>query len=308
MTGKVNPLNAISNTNDYRPYQSYGDIWLSGHGSYANYDSLQANLHRAGRSSGLSLMNYTFSKVLGIHENYSGNGSSDGSTVNPFNMSQNYRLLAYNHAQIFNAGYYIKLPSPIHSNFVLKGIVNGWQLSGTTSYQTGAPIQPNTGGNLNTYYGNTTVNGVQTQASPTSYLGSNAAGLVLVPQFTCNTGANLKSGQYFNPSCFAPPAPGTNGTLMWPNIHGPGYFNSDLTLSKRFKFGEHNALELRGSAFNFLNHPNPQFGLGGNGDPSLNFSNSANNLTQTNQNATTTGTPAHTVGDRLVEFAAKFYF
>ena len=87
--------------------------------------------------------------------------------------------------------------------------------------------------------------------------------LVLEPQLVCNPGANLKSGQYFNPACFAPPNPGQNGTLIWPIFHGPAYFDSDLTLSKRFKITERQAVEFRVSAFNFLNHPNPQFGLGG---------------------------------------------
>lgn len=307
VTGILNPLNSISNTNDYRPYQSYGDTWLSGHGSYANYNSLQASLQR--QTGPISFTaNYTYSKVLGIRENYSGNGSSDGNTMDPFNIQSNYGVLAYNHTQIFNSGYFWQLPSPVHGNPFLKGAVNGWQLSGIASLQTGAPIQPNTNGNLNAYYGNTTVNGASVQPSPTSYLGSNAPGLVLAPVLTCNPGANLKSGQYFNPGCFAPPAPGTNGTLIWPNIHGPAYFDADMTLSKKFTITERQSVEFRMSAFNFLNHPNPQFGLGGNSDISLNFSTTGNVLSNTNQNATTTGKPLHTVGDRLVEFAVKYYF
>ncbi len=43
-TGKVNPIyEANFPTNDYRPLQNYGDIWIAGHGSYANYNSLQAS-------------------------------------------------------------------------------------------------------------------------------------------------------------------------------------------------------------------------------------------------------------------------
>jgi hypothetical protein len=218
-------------------------------------------------------------------------------------------VLAYNHTQIFNVSSFIKLPSPMHGNFLLKGVVNGWQLSNITQIQTGAPIQFNTNGNLNAFYGKTTVDGISgVQPSAQTYLGSSATGLVLVPQLVCNPGANLKSGQYFNPNCFAPPAPGTNGTLMWPNIHGPAYFDSDLTLSKRFNIAEHKSLEFRASAFNFLNHPNPAFGLGGNSDISLNFANSAGNLTNSNTNTSTSGTPLHTAGNRVVEFAAKFYF
>jgi hypothetical protein len=316
VTGVVNPIYNIPNTNEYRPLQSYGDIWLAGHGSYANYNSLQASVQK--QSGPLTfLVNYTFGKVMGIREWFSGNGASDGVTVDPFNIKNNYGVLGYNHTHIFNAAYVWNLPKPIHNNWILSGVVNGWQLSGTTSFQTGAPIQPNTNGTLNASFGNVTYgtdssgNTIKAGVGPQTWLGSNAKSLMLVPVLTCDPGKNLKSGYYFNPNCFGVPAQGTNGTLVWPNIHGPAYFNSDLALSKNFRVTEHQSLQLRFSAFNFLNHPNPEFNAdGGNTDLALNFGAGGQNnlLTQTNQSTTTTGKPAHTVGDRLVEFAIKYYF
>jgi hypothetical protein len=95
---------------------------------------------------------------------------------------------------------------------------------------------------------------------------------------------------------------------VWPNIHGPAFFEADLNLMKNFKITENQKIQFRMSAFNFLNRPNPQFGAGGNGDLTLNFQGAGGLLTQTNQNASTTGFPAHSVGDRLVEFAVKYYF
>jgi hypothetical protein len=311
LTGVVNPAYNIPNAGDYRPFQTYGDIDVSKHGSYANFNSFQASAKKTAGPVSM-FVNYTFGKVLGIRDNYSGNGSSAGSTVDPFNMQNNYGVLGYNHSQIFNAAYVYNLPKPIHGNRMLEGVVNGWQLSGTTSWQTGAPIQPNTSGTLNATWGQIQVPGAAAGTyegvGTASYLGSNASLLALVPQLVCNPGANLKSGQYFNPSCFAPPAFGSNGTTVWPNIHGPAYFNSDLTLSKSFKLTETQKVQFRMSAFNFLNHPNPQFGLGGNNDISLSFVGPNNLLSQANTNSQTTGKPLHTTGDRLVEFAVKYYF
>jgi len=40
----------------------------------------------------------------------------------------------------------------------------------------------------------------------------------------------------------------------------------------------------------------------------LNFKNAAGFLTQTNQNADTTGKPLYTVGRRVIEFAVKYMF
>ena len=39
-------------------------------------------------------------------------------------------------------------------------------------------------------------------------------------------------------------------------FRAPGAFNLDLSLSKRFRFGDRYALQLRFEAFNVLNHAN----------------------------------------------------
>ncbi|MBV9678698.1 MAG: TonB-dependent receptor [Acidobacteriaceae bacterium] len=314
ITGVINPIyQANFPTGDYRPLQSYGDIWMVGHGSYANYNSLQASWQKqAGPVTFLA--NYTFGKVLGIRDNVSTNGPSAGNTVNPFNVRANYGVLGYDHTHIFNAAYVWKMPSFVHGNAFLAGTVNGWQLSGTTQLQSGAPIQPNTNGNLNANYGNVTINGNLVGVGANSWLGSNAPGLALVPLLTCDPRTGLKSGQYFNPSCFTVPAQGQNGTLIWPYIHGPAFFNSDLAIYKNFnlsRFKEGQSVQLRFSAFNFLNHPNKQFNLNGNTDTSLNFSvptDPNHALSLTNTNASTTGAPLYKTGFRIVEFAIKYYF
>lgn len=310
LTGQVIPITQGGfPTNDFRPFQTYGDINLVTHGTYANYNSLQLTLQK--QSGPVTFFaNYTFGKVLGIRDNYSGNGPSAGNTVDPFNMRNNYGVLAYDHTQIFNAAYVWALPSPVHNNAFLSGAVNGWKISGVTQLQSGAPIQPLENGTMNVSYGNTIINGVQTGVGAQSWLGSNAADLQLVPMVTCDPRSGLKSGQYFNPACFTPPPQGSNGTLIWPYIHGPAFINSDLALFKSFKLTERQRVELRFSAFNFLNHPNKQFNVNGNGDTSLSFGTggSQNLMGPTNTNKQTTGFPLYRVGDRLVEFAAKYYF
>jgi len=194
---------------------------------------------------------------------------------------------------------------------VLGGIANGWVLSGITQLQSGAPIQGNTNGNLNVSWGcvnHLNPDGTTTCAgySAQNQLGTNA--LSIQPRVTCDPRSGLQSGQYFNPNCFAPPIPGTQGDIIWPYIKGPGFFNSDLAIYKRFTFKEHQKVELRFSAFNWLNHPLRQFNAGGNSDIHLNFADTNGGLTQLNQNALTTGSPIFSVGRRVVEFTAKYNF
>jgi len=298
------------NATDFKPYLNYQDIYLQTHGSYAKYNSLQMSWQK--QSGPVTfLTNYTFSKVLGIWDGQTSNGAGNGSTVDPFNLKNDYGPLGYDHTHILNLAYVWNLPKPIHNAAALKEIVNGWQLSGYTTYQSGAPLQPNSGGNLNTQYNPpsgftvTMPNGLLSTAINTStWLGSNAYN-VLMPVLTCNPGSNLKPGYFFNPKCFAVAPYGQQGTLRWPYLRGPGYFNSDLALFKNFRITESQSFQLRISAQNFLNHPLRQFGLGGNtNDISLHFE----ALNGTNTNTTTTGKPLLTTGQRQMTFAFKYFF
>jgi hypothetical protein len=308
LTGVTNsPFSSSFPTNDYYLYHNYpGGLQLFSHGGYTNYNAFITTWQKqTGRTTFTT--NYTFSKVMGTRDGQSFNGNIAGSAEWPYALGPNYGTLAYDHTHIFNAAYVVNLPSPIHGNKFAGGVVNGWEFSGITQLQSGPPLQTNTGANtnadLNTTYGNTS-------AGPTSastYLGTSS--MPLLPVLTCDPRKGLSSGQYFNPNCFAPPAPGQIGEIIWPYIHGPALFNSDLSLYKNFRIREKQKVQLRFEAFNFLNHPLPEFNAtGNNADDSLRFSNSAGLLTTTNQNADTTGKPLFTVNRRVIEFAVRYMF
>jgi carboxypeptidase family protein len=297
---------------DFRPY-NYGNIQVNTHGSYANYNALQTSWQKQTGRATLNF-NYTFSKTLGLRDGETDNGTgANGALVDSFNLRNNYGVLGYDRTHIFNATYIVNLPSPLKGDGfgerIGKQVVNGWVVSGLTQWQSGAPIQTATGGNLNAVYPGSLSTGL--------LLGSNV-NVPTVPVLTCNPKSGLTSGQYFNPSCFtAPTTQGQNGTLVWPYIKGPAYFNSDLGLFKDFKITERQTLEFRIEAFNFLNHPLKDFTKAQSdlqlsfvcGSSSLCTPNSAfNNLSMTNTNASLTGKPLYTVGRRVMEFALKYSF
>ena len=65
--------------------------------------------------------------------------------------------------------------------------------------------------------------------------------------------------QILNPKAFEAPAPGQLSNLGRNAFRGPGLYNADISLSRRFrlaKLGESGCLTIRADAFNLLNHAN----------------------------------------------------
>jgi hypothetical protein len=330
---------------DYRPLQSYQNVFLLSHLAYSYYNSLQVSFTKQ-TGPVTFLTNYTFSKVLGIRDGGSNNGPGNGTGPDPFNIRNDYGPLAYDHTHILNLVYNWALPSPIHgSSFgdrVGAQAINGWKLSGYTTYQSGAPLQLSTGESINATYASgltvptinhpnlpnnalTLPNGLlATSVNTSSYFGTNAYN-VLVPALTCDPTKGLAKGQYFNPKCFTTPAFGTQGAVNMPYMRNPAYFDNDLGIYKDFHITPSRYIQFRASATNWLNHPLKQFGLAGNSDQSLNFQQTSNatcagcvnadgtpiqviSISPTNTNTLTTGKPAFENGSRFVTLAAKFYF
>jgi hypothetical protein len=299
VTGVIPCVRGVScnnpNTSDYFKYTSYSDVYVMTHGSHSTYNSLQATWTRAVKPV-VVVANYTFGKVLGTFDGISGNGQDNSGTVDGTDINKNYGVESYDHTHIFNLAYSLDVPKLTH-NRGLGQALNGWTLSGWTGVQSGTPLESNAAG-FNVQY----PSGISNQ----SYLGTNA--INLMPNLTCDPRKNLKSGTYFNTACFSAPSPGTNGTEMWPFIHGPSVINSDMSLFKTFQLSESKRIQFRLQAYNFLNHPNSAFTVQNSGDLQLNFGTSAGQLSPTNTNTYTTGKPEFTVGNRLVELAVKFYF
>jgi hypothetical protein len=308
--------------NDYRPLVNYQAIKLYQHGGYANYNSLQVSAQK--QSGNLFVFsNFTFGKVLGTRDGSTANGNGNGNVLDPFSLAPNYGPLGYDHTKVFNVSFSYKLPNPIHGNALLAAPINGWQLSGYTTYQDGANLQA-TNPVLNATY-----NTVATQApftmpsgqlsnapSTSTFFGTNEFPNALMPILVCNPSKGLQKGQRFNPNCFAAGLPptattyGQQGQYIWPYMRNPHYWGSDLAIFKAFKVTESQRFEVRVSATNWLNHPNAAFDLSGsNADDKLIFNGySTGSALATNTNTSTTGTPAAKVGYRWMQFAGKYYF
>jgi hypothetical protein len=323
ITGTIttkDPTNGGNPVNDYRALVNYDDIYVLTHGGFANYNSLQVSAQK--QSGNLYLFtNFTFGKVLGTRDGSTSDGNGNGPVINPFSLASNYGPLEYDHTKTLNVSFSYKLPKPIHSNVLAEGLVNGWQLSGYTTYEDGAPYQATSNGNMNTSYNVnptpfTTPGGWQDDhLDPAVWEGTNQPENGLQPELICDPRKGTRSGQYFNVSCFASPMGptattyGQMGQIIWPYIRAPHYIGSDLAVFKAFRVTDAQRVEIRVSATNWLNHPNALFGQNGNSDNSLLFNGaSTGSALVLNSNESTTGVPSTKSGYRWMQFAAKYYF
>jgi hypothetical protein len=288
--GGVDPNKLIAD--NFRPYLGYSNLYVATSNAYSNYNSLQVSwLRTRGRYS--VDLNYTYEKALGIL-------TTGGSTlIDQFNLADNYGVLASNRTHVFNAAYSIQLPSPAHERLAA-GVINGWQLSGITSIQSGANLSAYQNQNFNMNLNSATIPGTTFDISNVSILGT--PNIQLNPLQTCNPRANLGPHEFVNGNCFAmPTAVGENGPTVMPPIYGPAYFDSDLGLFKTFKITESKSLQFRVDGYNFLNHPLWSFPSGQNLGLSFDASTGKSNNPDF-------GVAPVKQGHRIIELAVKFFF
>jgi len=301
VTGAAAPTDPENTANvvDYYPYYAgYGtsSISVDTHQGYANYNGGQISLiKQTGRITFDA--NYTYSKSLGI-------GST---TLDAFNVANNYGVLNIDRPHVINTSYSFDLGTPIHGNKILEGAANGWTLSGLTTWQAGGNIQAGISQNLGltiTAIDPTTGKPLDHTIGSSTYYGTPSN--TVLPLVTCNPTSGLQPYQHVNLSCFTAPQLGQVGVRQAPYLSGPSFFDSDLGIYKSFHVTEHQALQIRAEAFNFLNHPLP--GYSGSSSTQLNFT-TANNSTFTRQTSSSdNGITDAKYTQRTMLLAVKYTF
>ena len=274
--GQVNPVGSIPNSNDYRPYPNYQSINVPSHKAWANYNSMQASLNKQAGSLIFGL-NYTWSKTLAVRGDW-----DTGAIADPVNMHNDYGIASFDRPHVINAYYSWQEGNKFHGNKILGGAINGWELSGITSWQAGpdlSVLNPGSGlGGTNyglsggaTYYIPSSNGGSEKSVSipinASTWLGS--GDYALQPVLTCDPRSNLKKKQFVNGGCFAMPAQGAQGTWNLPFVSGPAFFKWDMTVVKHFKINDKQDVQIRLAGFNFLNHPITSFSSSDSTNPLL---------------------------------------
>jgi hypothetical protein len=243
--------NPNGDANAYRILQSYGQLQAFGHDAYQNYHGWQTLIARQRGRTNFTLA-YTYSKNLGMRGSSVGDGGTGGtpdiSTTQLDLRDAAYGVLLSDRTHVINISYSIQLPD-VKSGGVMQAVFGGWQLSGVTTYVSGAA--------LSAQDPNFNIQG--TNAAGVTLNGPNISGSADVgafPVITCDPTQGIPSGYFLNPKCYSAPSPGANGNYVSPTVRGPWYSNHNLSLFKNFSLGGPHKLQFRMEAYNFLNHPN----------------------------------------------------
>jgi len=213
------------NVNALRPYKGYTSIRMRFSDSTSNYHAMQ--LFAAKRTGDIRMtMSYTWSKVLtdasGLNDN----------PEDPFNRKYNYGPATFDRRHIFVTTYTYTVPFFSRSHGFTKSVLDGFELSGITRFQSGAYFTP---------VGNTLLG-----SRRADYLGGGA----LLPN------GKRSQAAWVNKAAFAPSAETRRGTAGVGIIEGPGSQVWDFSLRRRFPITERIKLQFQADIFNAFNRTN----------------------------------------------------
>jgi hypothetical protein len=247
----------------------YGVIHQLDTGSTANYNALLLSLQHRLANHFTVLGNYTWSHCI------AGAFTSelDGTQyTHPNNRNADRgNCVGIDHRHLVNLSAVEEAPK--FSNRAMQWIAGDWKFSQIMRVQSGGYLS------VTTSIDNA-LNGIGAPAQRVSYIGPS-------PYLAQQTKTVRLNAAAFT----APATPnGTFGNLGAANIEAPGAFQMDISLSRNFQIHEKQHIELRGEAFNLLNHWRP-------GAPGTSFS-----TLSTFGVITTSGDP------RIMQFALKYVF
>jgi hypothetical protein len=231
--------------NFLRPIKGYADINLIETGGNSNYHSLQVQANRRVSTSLAFGLSYTWSKAMTLVD---GNNTNINPFINP--RIRNYGKAGFDRTHNMTINYIYRLPGLSRyvgsgmTQSVMRNVLDGWELSGITSFISGSP--------LGIGYG---------LVQAMDLVGGSGGGLdsrvVLVgnPILPKDQRTFLR---HFDTSVVRAPSRADFGIGNAPKdpIRGPGTNNWDISLFKNFTIGKDSGVRLqyRLEMYNAFNH------------------------------------------------------
>jgi hypothetical protein len=222
-----------------RPYKGYGALRVSENSGRSEYNSLQISGERR-YSNGFKLsVAYTYGKSYD-------NGSDKRNVLwNSYDDGNFWGLSSYDRTHALVVSYIYDLPFWRDQSTLMRNLLGGWQISGSTFVQSGTPFSI-----------------TRTDDKAGVGEGSNGQPVDLVGDIYANTNGQFSAGNglddnfWFNPKAFAQAPSGRFGNSTRNIIRNPGAQQWDLAIFKNFVLKGSHRLQFRAEMFNFINHPN----------------------------------------------------
>ncbi len=235
----------------------------------SNYNSLQVSLEKRFSRGLQANLAYTFSKSFDVASSFEGE-------LNPLDFHSTYSLSQFDSRHRLVLSYVWELPVPKYSGFK-GGVLNGWDVSGIYTYQSGFPIRITSSSDNELMY-----------SAFFEYPGEPDQ---IAPFRTLNPKSN--GGYWFDSTAFTEDTTlGRIGNAKRTICCGPPINNFDFALHKVLPIGgsEGKRFEFRSEFFNLFNHTQ--------------FNNPDGNITD----GSDFGRIKRAREPRLIQLAIKFYF
>jgi hypothetical protein len=226
-----------ANVNAFRPYVGLGAITYAETSAKSRYNGLLSSFnYRLPKGFTITLA-YTFSKAMTDSTN---DRDAVDDPQNPFDTSTEYAEARTSRPHIFSASYVYEIPFFRNAeNTALRLLLGGWQVSGITNIESGAPVPRVTvadtlSGQRGSY--------PNTNGDPQSGLAGTTDPVTGLPFI-------------FDPTAFEPAATGQFGNATRSFARLPGRNQTNLALMKQFYFNRERTryLQFRAESFNLFN-------------------------------------------------------
>jgi hypothetical protein len=240
--------------NARRPFPTLQEVNIFQPIGRSNYHGLQLTLSKQ-TGAFTYLAAYTFSRFRGTVGN-------DFAQIDPLDPARSYGVLLGDRPHNLAFSWTARLGEPVQNNAFGKALLNGWNLSGISTYVSGMPIRLGFAGDLGGdqaemgWFGTRDFRGYSANFSE----GSIGA---ITPTYTCDPtikGAGSNVGdKVLDISCIGIPGFGQSGPFVAPHdLHSPARNFHDLTVFKDFRIGEGSKrVQFRAGIFNLFNQAYP---------------------------------------------------
>jgi len=226
-----------------RNYPQYISVLQGTNSGRSYYNSLQVSVRRT-KGAVKIFANYTWAKSI---DNSSVEGNAFASPFDSFNLLLSRGRSDFDRPHSFNGSFSYALPVGKNKRFLgsmpqwADTLIGGWDLGSLVIWQSGGPFtissaRATTNGLVNTYAnysGDRNIGSITRQGN----------GVWWYPQDT-------------TVAQFSFPGAGEAGNTGRNSFRGPRYFDTDLSIVKKFKIWENHAVTFRVEAYNLFNNAN----------------------------------------------------